>query len=53
MKILYITNNEKRVKALKDVLKQTMEISTVDFLFDLDYELKETEYSQNLEKNAL
>lgn len=52
MKILYVTNNEKRVKTLKDVLKKTMEITTIDSIFDLDYELKVSERSRDLEKNA-
>lgn len=52
MKILYVTENERRVKELRDILKKSMEVETIDFLFDLDYEPQEREYIKDLEKNA-
>lgn len=52
MKILYVTDNEKKVKELKEILKKTMEINTIDSLFDLDYGLKDLEYTRDLETAA-
>lgn len=52
MKILYVTNSEKKVKELKDVFKKYLDVTTIDSLFDLEYDVKSSLYSKDLEENA-
>lgn len=52
MKILYVTSNEKKVKELKEILKKSMEIDTIDSLFDLDYEPIDKNNELDLQKSA-
>lgn len=52
MKFLYVTNSEKRVKELKEVFKKYVDVTTVDFLFDLEYDVNISTYSKDLETNV-
>lgn len=52
MKILYVTGSEKKVKELKSILKKHIDITSVDSLFDLEYEVDFEVKSKNLEENA-
>ncbi len=52
MKILYVTGSEKKVKELKSILKKHVDITSVDSLFDLEYEVDFEVKSKNLEENA-
>ena len=52
MKILYVTNSEKKVKELKSVLKEFVDISSIDSLFDLEYSVNLDNSSKDLEQNA-
>lgn len=52
MKLLYVTNSEKKVKELKDILKKHVDLATVDSLFDLEYDVNLSLYSKDLEQNA-
>ena len=52
MKLLYVTNSEKKVKELKEILKKHVEVITVDSLFDLEYDVNFSMYSKDLEQNA-
>ena len=52
MKLLYVTNSEKKVKELKDILKKHVDITTIDSLFDLEYDVNFSVYSKDLEQNA-
>lgn len=52
MKLLYVTNSEKKVKELKDILKKHVDVNTVDSLFDLEYDVDFSLYSKDLEQNA-
>ena len=52
MKLLYITNSEIKVKELKSVLKQHVDITSIDSLFDLEYEVNFERYSKDFEENA-
>lgn len=52
MKILYVTNSEKRVKELKSVLKEFLDIASIDSLFDLEYNVNLDVNSKDLEENA-
>lgn len=52
MKLLFVTNSEKKVKELKDILKKHLDVMTIDSLFDLEYDVKVSIYSKDLEQNA-
>ena len=52
MKILYVTNSEKKVKELKEILKKNIDVTTIDSLFDLEYDVNFSIYSKDLEQNA-
>lgn len=52
MKFLYVTNSEKKVKELKDIFKKHLDVTTIDSLFDLEYDIKSSLYSKDLEENA-
>ena len=52
MKLLYVTNSEIKVKELKSVLKNYVDINSVDSLFDLEYNLEFDVCSKDLEENA-
>ena len=52
MKLLYVTNSEKKVKELKEILKKYVDVATIDSLFDLEYDVKLSVYSKDLEQNA-
>ena len=52
MKLLYVTNSEKKVKELKDIFKKHLDVTTIDSLFDLEYDIKVSVYSKDLEENA-
>ena len=52
MKLLYITNSEKRVKELKSVLKNYIDITSVDSLFDLEYNVELNSTGKSLVDNA-
>ena len=52
MKILYVTNSEKKVKELKSVLKEYVDVSSIDSLFDLEYSVNLDKSSKDLEQNA-
>lgn len=52
MKFLYVTNSEKKVKELKDIFKKHLDVTTIDSLFDLEYDIKCSLYSKDLEENA-
>lgn len=52
MKLLYVTNSEKKVKELKDVLKKRADVMTIDTLFDLEYNVDFSIYSKDLLENA-
>ena len=52
MKLLYITNSEIKVKELKSVFKQHVDITSIDSLFDLEYEVNFERYSKDFEENA-
>ena len=52
MKILYVTGSEKKVKELKSILKKHVDITSVDSLFDLEYEVDFEAKSKSLEENA-
>lgn len=52
MKILYVTNGEKKVKELKSVLKDYVDITSIDSLFDLEYNVNLEYTSKDLEQNA-
>ena len=52
MKLLYVTNSEKKVKELKEIFKKQFDVMTIDSLFDLEYDVKVSVYSKDLEQNA-
>ena len=52
MKILYVTNSEKKVKELKAVLRDYVDISSIDSLFDLEYSVNLDNSSKDLLQNA-
>ena len=52
MKLLYVTNSEKKVKELKEILKKYVDETTIDSLFDLEYDVNFSNYSKDLEQNA-
>ena len=52
MKLLYVTNSEKKVKELKEIFKKHVDVTTIDSLFDLEYDVKCSLYSKDLEENA-
>lgn len=52
MKLLYVTNSEKKVKELKETLKKHIDVMSIDSLFDLEYDVKVSVYSKDLEQNA-
>ena len=52
MKLLYVTSSEKRVKQLKEVLKKHIDVTTVDSLFDLEYEVISPINSKDIGQNA-
>lgn len=52
MKLLYVTSSEKRVKQLKEVLKKHVDVTTVDSLFDLEYEVISPINSKDIGQNA-
>ena len=52
MKVLYVTNSEKKVKELKEILKRHLDVTTIDSLFDLEYDVSFSVYSKDLEQNA-
>lgn len=52
MKLLFVTNSEKKVKELKEILKKHLDVMTIDSLFDLEYDVKVSIYSKDLEQNA-
>lgn len=52
VKLLYVTNSEKKVKELKSVLKKHIDMISLDFLFDLEYNVEFAAGSKNLEDNA-
>lgn len=52
MKFLYITNSEIKVKELKSVFKQHVDITSIDSLFDLEYDVSLERYSKDFEENA-
>ena len=52
MKFLYITNSEIKVKELKSVFKQHVDITSIDSLFDLEYDFNFERYSKDFEENA-
>ena len=52
MKLLFVTNSEKKVKELKEILKKHLDVMTIDSLFDLEYDVKVSVYSKDLEQNA-
>ena len=52
MKFLYVTSSEKKVKELKEIFKKHLDVTTVDSLFDLEYDVKSSLYSKDLEENA-
>lgn len=52
MKLLYVTNSEKKVKELKEIFKKHLDVTTIDSLFDLEYDVKFSEYGKDLEQNA-
>ena len=52
MKLLYVTNSEKKVKELKEIFKKHLDVTTLDSLFDLEYDVKNSIYSKDLEENA-
>ena len=52
MKLLYVTNSEKKVKELKEILKRNLDVMTIDSLFDLEYDVRVSVYSKDLELNA-
>lgn len=52
MKFLYVTSSEKKVKELKEIFKKHLDVTTIDSLFDLEYAVKTSIYSKDLEENA-
>ena len=52
MKLLYVTNSEKKVKELKEIFKKHVDVMTIDSLFDLEYDVNISIYSKDLEQNA-
>jgi non-canonical purine NTP pyrophosphatase (RdgB/HAM1 family) len=52
MKLLYVTNSEKKVKELKSVLKDQIDIMSIDSLFDLEYSIDLEFFSRDLEEMA-
>ncbi len=52
MKILYVTNSEKKVKELKDVFKKNLDVATIDSLFDLEYDVSFSFVTKDLEESA-
>ena len=52
MKLLYVTNSEKKVKELKSVLKNHIDITSVDSLFDLEYSMDFEVCSKDFFENA-
>lgn len=52
MKFLYITNSEIKVKELKSVFKQYVDITSIDSLFDLEYDFNFERVSKDFEENA-
>jgi len=52
VKLLYVTNSEIKVKELRSVLKKHVDITSVDSLFDLEYDVDFDLCSKNLEENA-
>lgn len=52
MKLLYVTNSEKRLKELKTALKHHIDMLTIDSLFDLEYKVELPVYSKDFEENA-
>ena len=52
VKLLYVTNSEKKVKELKEILKKHIDVTTIDSLFDLEYDVNFSIYSKDLEQNA-
>ncbi len=53
MKLLYVTKSEKKVKELKDILKKQVDLTTLDSLFDLEYDVSFSVFSRDLEENAI
>ena len=52
MKLLYVTNSEIKVKELKNVLKKHVDITSIDSLFDLEYEVDLNVCSKDFFENA-
>ena len=52
MKLLYVSNSEKKVKELKEVLKKYVDVMTIDSLFDLEYDVSFSTVGRDLEENA-
>lgn len=52
MKLLYVTNSEKKVKELKEIFRKHIDVTTIDSLFDLEYDVSLSVYSKDLEQNA-
>jgi len=52
VKLLYVTNSEIKVKELKSVLKKHVDVTSVDSLFDLEYNVDFDVCSKSLEENA-
>ena len=52
MKLLYVTNSEIKVKELKSILKKHIDISSIDSLFDLEYDVSFDNCIKNLEEKA-
>lgn len=52
MKLLYVTNSEIKVKELKSILKNHIDITSIDSLFDLEYSVNFDFFSKSLEEIA-
>jgi len=52
VKLLYVTNSEKKVKELKEIFRKHIDVTTIDSLFDLEYDVSLSVYSKDLELNA-
>ena len=52
MKLLYVTNSEIKVKELKSVLKKHIDITSIDSLFDLEYDVSFDNCIKSLEEKA-
>ena len=52
MRLLYVTNSEIKVKELRAELKKHLDITSVDSLFDLDYNVDFDISSKDLEEKA-